>query len=170
MKVTTVPAQVTTVEDRIAGNLNFTQLFIISLPVFIGGALYIVLPPFVSMPLYKTVLSSIVLIVCLSLALRVRGTLVLHWIGIKYRYNTRPRYYILNKNDTYLRETASKEQHTENAEPVNEEKPVTKRPVLHIAERVRLEGLLTHPHARARFEVSKRGGLRVRITEVKQES
>jgi len=54
MKVTVVPAQVTTVEDRIVGSLGFSQLVLIVTPVFIAAALFAVLPPAMGSAVYKT--------------------------------------------------------------------------------------------------------------------
>ena len=45
MKTAIVPAQVTTVEDKVAGNLNLTQLLLIASPVFVRGVIYAVFPP-----------------------------------------------------------------------------------------------------------------------------
>ena len=42
MRTTVVPAQVTTVEDKIAGNLGLSQLLLLTLPVFGGSALFLV--------------------------------------------------------------------------------------------------------------------------------
>jgi len=47
MKTTTVPAQVTTVEDRLAGNLSLTQLLLLVCPVFVSCLIYVVFPPFI---------------------------------------------------------------------------------------------------------------------------
>jgi hypothetical protein len=40
MKTTIVPAQVTTVEDRITARLTFTQLLLLVTPVFLSGAMF----------------------------------------------------------------------------------------------------------------------------------
>lgn len=171
MKTTTVPAQVTTVEDRIAGSLNFTQLFILALPIFITGGMYIALPPFVKMPTYKIVIATTVLVVSLTLAIRIKGKLLIQWLLIIGRYNLRPRYFVYNKNANYLRSGTSQQtkQITVSKQPKKVLKPKL-LPNLNIAKRVQLETVISDPRARAHFEINKHGGLHVRITEVKQES
>jgi hypothetical protein len=36
MRTRVIPAQITTVEDRIAGNLNLTQILLLMIPVILG--------------------------------------------------------------------------------------------------------------------------------------
>ena len=75
MRTTVVPAQITSVEDKIAGNLSFTQLLLLVTPLFLGISLLILLPPFGVFAVYKIIISSAVTIVCISLAIRIRGRL-----------------------------------------------------------------------------------------------
>ena len=98
MKTTVVPAQVTTVEDRIMGNLGLSQILLIILPVFIGAGLYALLPPNMVGSLYKYLIITVVSLVSFILAIRIRGKIVLLWILTIARYNLRPKYYIFNKN------------------------------------------------------------------------
>ena len=41
MKMTVVPAQVTTVEDRIIGNLGFSQILLLIVPVFAAAGIFL---------------------------------------------------------------------------------------------------------------------------------
>lgn len=104
MRTTIIPAQITTVEDKIAGNLNLAQIILLLIPVVWITVVYVLVPTPFGINLYKIPLALVVLIICLVLALRVRGKLVLNWLGVLLQYNLRPRYYVLNKNDSYLRE------------------------------------------------------------------
>ena len=73
MRQTVVPAQVTTVEDKIAGNISFKQMLLLVAPVFLGGAMYVFLPPFLGYSVYKIVLWILFALVCATLAVRIKG-------------------------------------------------------------------------------------------------
>lgn len=167
MRTTTVPAQITTVEDKVAGELSLIQLLLLVTPIFGGAAIFVVLPPFFASAPYK-----IVVIVCLAvffamLAIRIKGKIVLTWLLILVRYNTRPRYYVFNKNDTHLRNIPKSEAPQEVVEKTEPEK-VTRIPLprLSTAELVQVEQLIANPEANLHFVTDKKGGLSVRITEV----
>src|ERR1019366_4023701 len=104
MKVTVVPAQITTIEDRIAGNLSFSQLLLLAAPVFGGSALYIILPPTMHSAPYKLTVIAVLIFLCGLLAIRIKGKILLLWFVVLLRYNLRPRYYIFNKNCLAARE------------------------------------------------------------------
>ena len=90
MKVTVVPAQVTTVEDKIVGNLNFAQMLLLVIPVFLSGAILVFLPPFTALATYKMAVAGIFALVGGILALRIRGKIVLIWIMVVGKYRFRP--------------------------------------------------------------------------------
>lgn len=168
MKTTVVPAQITSVEDRIAGNLSFKQLILLVAPVFVSTALFIFLPPFTKYKLYKVVVSLFIAGICLILAVRVRGRLVVEWIGTLTTYNLRPLYYVYNKNDVASRKIPPPAKRA--AEKVTEEVP---EPVqipqlaFNTGEVINFEHILHNPKADFHFVRSKKGGLRVHIKEIK---
>ena len=104
MRTTVIPAQITTVEDKIAGNLNLTQVFILMVPVFFGTAVYVLTPPFFRFAIYKIAVITTVTLISLLLSLRIKGKIIANWLGVLLRYNLRPKYYVFNKNDLYQRE------------------------------------------------------------------
>lgn len=168
MKTTLVPAQVTTVEDKIAGNLGLQQLLLLASPVFIGGAMFILLPPFVKVTTLKVVLSTVIFVVCASMAIRIRGKLLIEWAVVLLRYNVRPRYSVYNKNDSYLRQAKNDMQEvSENEEQVAKvKKHIPVVPKLPTPDLARLEAVIHDP--RANFSISNRKGkLNVHITEIK---
>ena len=73
MKVTVVPAQVTTVEDRISGNLSMSQIALFAIPIFCGSLLYAVLPPSMEVSLYKLIAIGILSLLSCQLAIRIKG-------------------------------------------------------------------------------------------------
>ena len=99
MRTTIIPAQITTVEDKIAGSLNFAQILLLMTPVLSGTAVYAVFSPSMKLAPYKISLTLIVTVLSLVLALRVKDKIIAEWIGILLRYKLRPKFYIFNKND-----------------------------------------------------------------------
>src|SRR5581483_2108405 len=103
MKVRSIPAQITTVEDKIAGNLNLTQMILLVIPIFWIMIVYALIYPQMHFAWYKLPIILIIGLVCCVLALRIRGKVVLNWLVILLRYNSRPTFYLYDKNDSYMR-------------------------------------------------------------------
>lgn len=169
MKVTVVPAQVTTVEDRIIGNLGFSQMMLLIVPVFVGAALFAILPPAMGSSVYKYTTMGILALVCCVLAIRIKGKILAFWLITILRYNLRPKFYLFNKNTTALRE----QYESKAAEPKEDSSTVkTKKtisvPKLELREAVKVYATIDNPAAKLRFETTKKGGLHVRITEVEE--
>ena len=99
MRTTIIPAQITTVEDKIAGSLNMTQVLILMAPILWTAIIYILLTP--SMKLTSLKLTLIIMSTALSsiLALRIKDKIVAEWLGVLLKYRLRPKYYLFNKND-----------------------------------------------------------------------
>ncbi|MFA5894461.1 MAG: hypothetical protein WC851_01675 [Candidatus Shapirobacteria bacterium] len=99
MRTTIIPAQITTVEDKIAGSLNFAQILLLMLPVLWGTLVYAIFIPTMKLAPYKVSLVLLVSATSLILAIRVKDKIIAEWIGILLRYKLRPKFYIFNKND-----------------------------------------------------------------------
>lgn len=104
MRTTVIPAQITTVEDKIAANLNLTQIVLLLSSLFIATFIYATFPPKLVFSFYKLPLFFITFIACGTLALRIKGKVVLNWLFILAAYYLRPQYYIYNKNDLTTRD------------------------------------------------------------------
>jgi len=167
MRTTVVPAQITSVEDKIAGNLSFSQLLLLIAPLFLSVAIYVVLPPFGGFHIYKVVIASIFTIVCLLLAIRIRGRLIAEWIALRARYNARPLHYVFNKNSSYARKpvTTAEKKVKEIVEQADEE-PAMKQLLFLAKDQLQFDAATTNPSADFHFKVSKKGGLSVRIKKV----
>lgn len=172
MRTTIVPAQVTTVEDRIAGRLGLTQLLLLITPIFGGSAIFVILPPFFAYATYKVVLITCVAALSALLAIRIKGKILLFWMITLLRYNVRPRYYLFNKNSVHAREIVlPADIEDEPAEKTAEQAATPVRKInLSTAERVQIEDLLANPDANVHITANKKGELRVHLTEVKQEN
>jgi hypothetical protein len=104
MKTTTVPAQVTTIEDKIAGRLGLTQLLLLTIPIFIAGMIFAILPHRMHAAPYKYVLSGFVCALVGTLAIRIKEKLVLNWCLILFNFYKRPKWYVYDKNNQYCRD------------------------------------------------------------------
>lgn len=168
MRNRVIPAQITTVEDKIAGNLSLTQVLILLSPVLLTTLVYIVIPPTMDFNWYKLIATALLSIVCVSLAIRIKGKIVLQWIAILARYNLRPKYYIFNKNTTFAREIY-----------LTEKKPAKKQPVvtakeeasslenLSVREMLDLQNLLNKKDFDLTYNISGKGGLNVAFEKVR---
>lgn len=170
MRVTVVPAQVTTLEDRIAGKLGLSQLLLLALPLFAGSLLFTILPPVMHNARYKLVLIGLLSIISGVLAIRIKGTIILRWLMVLLRYDLRPRYYVYDKRTLHGRQMY---QNGAKGEPDDKPKPVQRTAheaaALTSAEAVRLQNIIEDPAAQLWFEVNKKGRLYGRATKIKQE-
>lgn len=169
MKVTVVPAQVTTIEDRIIGSLGLSQILMLSLPVFGGTLLYVSLPPILHAAVYKLVIISLLFAICGLMAIRIKGKILLFWLITVIRFNLRPRYFVFNKRTLHGREQYNHPLKIDEAEDTKPVKQMVKKKLsLTTADLVKVYGMLENPAANVYFEM-KKGALHVHATEVKQE-
>jgi hypothetical protein len=168
MKVTVVPAQVTTVEDRIVGSLGFSQLVLIVTPVFIAAALFAVLPPAMGSAVYKYVIMGVLAFLCCLLAIRIKGKILAAWLIVILRYNLRPKYYLFDKNVSTLRENYTARQEKKQEEVPIKTKSKDNYPRLGIPETAKVLAAIENPAAKVRFETGKKGNLHVRLTEIEK--
>lgn len=164
MKQTVVPAQITTVEDKIAGNVSFKQLLLLVTPVFIGGVMYVLLPPFMGYASYKVTLWITLAVVCLTLAIRVKEHLVIDWVMIRGKYNLRPTLYLYNKNNLHYRFTTEVVDKPEAVQEKVERVAVVEK--VEDSKLHRLEQIILEPRANLVFSATKKGGLRVSVKEI----
>ena len=168
MKMTVVPAQVTTVEDRIIGNLGFSQILLLIIPVFASAFIFGLFPPFMGGALYKyIIMASVALLFCI-LAIRIKGKIVANWIITISRYNLRPKYYLYNKNVTTHREEHQTKTDNQESQKITEDRPKKKLNLqqLDIPTTAKLLATIENPSANFRIEPGKKGNLHVRFTEI----
>ena len=169
MRTTIIPAQITTVEDKIAGNLNFTQIVILMIPIFWTTILFAFVPPVMKLVWYKLPLILTVLLICLILSLRIRERVVLNWLILLLRFKIRPMYFVFNKNDNYLREI--EEPVIERKNKINEVKVVNsivnKENEFAQAESVKFLHVINDSKNSLSFKLNKQGGLNVAVCQTK---
>lgn len=168
MKTTVVPAQITTVEDRIAGSLTLPQIVLLVMSMVIGSLIYAVVIPKMHFGAIKMTLIAIEFIFFGGLALRFNGKILGEWLVILLRFNSRPRRYIFTKNDTIHREIiietkkeAQKEKHSEIKASIKSEKPLS------LLEELNMQKLYYTDSLSVSFKPSKKGGLDVQLKKAK---
>ncbi len=168
MRISIVPAQITTVEDKIAGNVSVQQAMLLGIPILFGFIIALVFPPSGQFVAYKIAIVLGLFVVCGSLAIRIKDRIVAQWLKLFVIYSARPLYYIYDKNSSYLR-------NTETIDAINEEivttqpirKPIVTMNNISPKEFIRLEQFTNDVRAGMKFEIGKKGELNVRVTEVK---
>lgn len=150
MKTTPIPAQITTVEDKIAGNLSLTQLLLLLAPLFLAVFMFAVLPPKMYFSRYKITIILAFSAVFLALCIRIKERIVLTWLALFISYYFRPHLFVFDKNDLYLRENEvlKKEKNKNTAESNNTKKLKRKQPDMKVAELIKLENTLNARNTR----------------------
>lgn len=164
MKTTIVPAQITTVEDRIAGNFSMTQIVLLLLALVSGCIVYMVTPPSLQFAFYKIPLIAGITFLCSLLAIRVKEKIILQWIIILLRYTKRPRYFISNKNDLAYRVDTN----LGLPDKQQAKKPQNSKS-LSIGKSLRtnlyeLESAIANPNAKVHITFGKKGGVNVSVS------
>ncbi|HSX05431.1 MAG TPA: hypothetical protein VLF69_03115 [Candidatus Saccharimonadales bacterium] len=167
MKQTVVPAQITTVEDRIVGSLGLTQIVLLALPVLATGLVFTAFPPAMHIAPYKIIALTVLAAICGMLAIRIRGQLMLFWLIVRVRFNIRPTYYIFNKNTTANRELYDAMKTVELPhEELEKTAPRRRASKLSVTDTIRAFEAMDNPAAHLTFATNKKGNLYVHITEV----
>ena len=106
--------------------------------------------------------------VCCSLALRIKGKIVIQWLVIFVRYTSRPRHYICNKNDSYNRNIFSEpRKKTVNKQSFVHKKAKETSQQLAVTDAIQLERVINHPQANLRFKFAKKGGMYISVSQIK---
>jgi hypothetical protein len=165
MKTTVVPAQITTVEDRIAGSLTLPQIVLMVMAMVIGSVIYAVVVPKLHFGAVKMTLIAIEILFFGSLSLRFNGKIVGEWLVIFLRFKSRPRRYVFTKNDPIHREVILESDKKEISDKQNdnanniepEEKPLS------LIEELNMQKIYYNDSLSISFKPSKKGGLDVTL-------
>lgn len=168
MRNTVIPAQITTVEDKIAGNLNLTQILLLMMPVFVTTILFAFVPPTMKLGILKLVTSGILLISCGILAIRVKGRVVLNWLIVWIKFKVRPSYYVFDKNDNYLREVEPIIKTTNKIEEIKKVSVKEPKKALVEIDAVKLLHVINDQKNSLSFAFNQKGGLHVAVEPIKK--
>lgn len=168
MKTTVVPAQITTVEDRIAGNFTFAQIFLLIVALIFGTIVYVLVPPAMHLGSIKMVLIIFQFIVFGGLAIRINGKIVAEWLTVYSRYTKRPRRYVFTKNDETGRDNFVTVKKPVVVPSETLPKPKVAPIDIPLSDQSRVDHMLTNPSLTLSFELAKKGGIDVSIAPVKE--
>jgi hypothetical protein len=167
MRSQVIPAQITTVEDKIAGNFSITQIMLLLLPVLIASFIYAFLPPSMNFVIYKLVLAGIFAVLSITLAIRIKGRIIASWLVVLLRYNSRPKYYVYNKNSVTYREVIKPDIQAVVAEQKQSEKVSQKQiNTPDIKDVLKLRHLLDTTDFNLTYRSGKKGGLNVAFEKI----
>lgn len=169
MKSTVVPAQITSVEDRIMGNFTFAQVLLLIVPLLVGTVLYVGIAPHSHFSILKVSLILIQFAFFGGLGLRINGKIMAQWLVIYATFYRRPRFYRFTKNDLAFRDvvmpTAVKPELTER--PTSKLISPVALPRLTQTEQLHLDDVLNPDAVSVAFVLGKKGGINVSLTPVK---
>ena len=164
MRQTRVPAQITTVEDKIAGNLSFLQILLLVGALFSSTFVYLVFPKPLHLTLYKIPFMICVSSIFLLLALRIKGKVIIQWILLITRYSLRPRFYVFNKNDMVYREAIIETVQKAKARVKQNVKITANIQNPSMSELFTMRQLLLDPKRNVSFSPNKKGGINVSVS------
>lgn len=157
MRTTIIPAQITTVEDKIAGSLSLTQILMLMFPILWTAFLYILVPPVMVFPAYKLTLTLLVTFISIILAIRIKNKLVLEWLLVLVRFQNRPKYYLANKNSLYQRGLDLPQELVRTEEVISKSPAkIVNKKELTIPELVKLESLIESGRLAVHYQVEKK--------------
>jgi len=167
MKTTVVPAQITTVEDKIAGSLSFPQIFLMVISLVTGATIYGMIGPKLHLSSFKMTLIIIQFVIFGMLALRFNGKILLDWLIIYLRYKVRPRRYIFTKNDLIHRDIILPNEETVST-PAKEqtEEIVTKTKSISLREQIKIDRIFDNETLSISFKLSRKGGVDVALKQI----
>lgn len=167
MRSQVIPAQITTVEDKIAGNFSLMQIMLLLMPVLIATFIYAFLPPTMTFVIYKLVLASIFAVLSITLAIRVKGRIIASWLVVLVRYNARPKYYVYNKNSATYREVLKPKIQAAAIDTSIVKKAVSKQVnTPDIKDVLKLRHLLDTTDFNLTYRSGKKGGLNVAFEKI----
>lgn len=167
MRSQVIPAQITTVEDKIAGNFSLTQIMLLLLPVLIASFIYAFLPPSMNFVIYKLILAGVFAILSITLAVRIKGRIIASWLVVLLRYNARPKYYVYNKNSVMHREVINPELQAIKVKSEVKEEAISKQiNTPDIKDVLKLRHLLDTTDFNLTYRSGKKGGLNVAFEKV----
>ncbi len=167
MKTTVVPAQITTVEDRVAGNFTLIQIVLLIIPMIIGASIYAMISPKLHFDSIKLILITMQLIIFGTLAFRIKGKIVADWLIILARYQARPRRYVFTKSDPIYRDIV-----IEKAKPeiVSEKETIDQKSEpdksLSLLEQIKIDRLFQNDSMSVSFKLQRKGGVDVSLKQV----
>ena len=102
-----------------------------------------------------------------SLAIKVKGVLIMNWLLILGRYTARPGFYIYDKNSSAARssDSSARQKRPEIVISPTATRQKSLAPALPPHEQFAIEALMNHPTSKLHFKTDKKGNLHVAISK-----
>lgn len=162
MKTTVIPAQITSVEDKIAGNLSFIQILLFLGALFVSTVLYLIFPPQFKFSPLKLALIGTGTVVLLILAVRIKEKIILEWIRIIATYSLRGKYFVFNKNDETLRNVVFYTKQKKEMAVVKQINEDLRKESVAVSDVLALQRIIGNRNVR--FAFKKKGGMHVSVS------
>jgi hypothetical protein len=164
MKSVPVPAQVTTIEDRIAGKLTLQQVVILVSALLMDFIVFAIFPSALKINFIKLLIITLITTFFSISSLRLKEKLVIYWVVLIIKYLARPRYYVYDKNDYYLRQNPATLD-PENLKVTKPNKhPLPKKMNINTEDHLRIIQLISSDFLQLKFS-KRKGALNVSVTE-----
>ena len=164
MKTSVVPAQITTIEDKIAGNMTFPQILLLVISLVLGTIIYTIVPPSSHLSIMKVTAIGVQFLILGLLAVRIKGQTIADRLIMLLRFALRPRLYLFTKNDLSTRDIIQPEKTKKivktSKDSIKKKKAVTTKSK---ADQFLLDRLLKDPSLMVRLELGKKGGIDVSL-------
>ena len=166
MKTLILPAQITSVEDKIIGNLNMTQLLILMSSLFISAVVFLILPTPMQINSYKVIIILLSIFLSIFLSFRYKDQLIIDWLVILLRFKNRPRYYVFDKRTIYLRKIDLNKSNYSIVQPVLSQTKLH-TPIKSVSYDLRaLDQLLDQSKFQTSIKFNQKGGLNVAVAKI----
>ncbi|MEI7690716.1 MAG: PrgI family protein [bacterium] len=161
MKTSVVPAQITTVEDKIVGNLTFNQILMLVVSLVLGTTVYLLIPPISQLSVIKLAIIVPQFLIFGLLTLRIKGRTGADRLVIIIRYRLRPHLYVFTKNDCITRDIIPIDVIKKKIKSRKIEQNKGQIPAHLEFDQYLLDRLLSDPSLMIRVELGKKGGIDV---------
>ncbi len=98
MRSTVIPAQITSVEDKITSFLNLKQIVILVLDLILIIVIFLIIPPLVKFSLLKMILSVTLSLLIVPLIIKYRDVILLDYLVLMLSFKLRPKIYVLRRD------------------------------------------------------------------------
>lgn len=99
MRTTIIPAQITSVEDKITSFLNLKQIVILVFNLIFVMIIFLIIPPFIKFSIIKMIFTFLLSIIIAPLSFKYRGVLLLDYLKLILDFKLRPKVYVLIRDD-----------------------------------------------------------------------
>ena len=99
MRSTVIPAQITSVEDKITSFLNLKQIIILVVNLILVMIIFLIIPPLVKFTFLKMIIAIILSLIITPLSFKYKGHILIEYLSLILGYKFRPKTFVLIRDD-----------------------------------------------------------------------